>query len=72
MQNQPQTPKEWLLYALKEYQISLLADNGDKVQIENGYEVEIEQNGVFKLKHEGKVVAPFRDLDELCGFITYR
>ena len=72
MQNQPQTPTEWLLYALKEYQINLLADNGDKVQIENGYEVEIEQNGIFKLKHEGKVVAPFVDLDELCGFLQYR
>jgi hypothetical protein len=69
MKEIPETPKEWLLFALKEYQISLLADNGDNVRIENGYEVEIEQNGVFKLKHEGKVVAPFRDLDELCGFV---
>ena len=69
MQDQPQTLKEWLLYALSEYQIKVLADEGGMVCLENDYAVEIEQNGVLKLRHEGLVVAPFRDLDELCSFI---
>lgn len=69
MDQPPQTPKEWLLFAFKTYQIAVLSDQGKFVRVEKDYEVEIEQNGVFKLKHAGLVVAPFRDLDELCSFI---
>jgi hypothetical protein len=32
-------------------------------------EIEIEANGIFKLRSEGLVIAPFADLDELCQFI---
>ncbi len=69
MQEKPQTPKEWLLYAFSQYQITVLADEGKFVRLEKDFEVEIEANGVFKLKHGGLVIAPFRDLDELCQFI---
>jgi hypothetical protein len=67
--NDPQTPREWLLFALQEYNIATLADHGDVLELEKEYSVEIEQNGVFKLRWKGKVVAPFQDLAELCQFI---
>lgn len=68
-QSLPQTPREWLLLAFNEYKIKVLAETGPYFQLERGYTVEIEKNGVFKLRHEQKVVAPFLDLDELCQFI---
>lgn len=69
MKEAPQTPREWLLYALDAYNIAVLAEKDNFVEIEKGYVVEIESNGVFKLLCGGAVVAPFRDLEELCRFI---
>jgi hypothetical protein len=69
MSDLPQTPKEWLMLGLREYEIKILADEGQKVEVEKGYLIEVEANGLFKLLSEGKVVAPFDDLDELCNFI---
>jgi hypothetical protein len=69
MNDLPQTPKEWLMLGLREYEIEVLADQGQKVEVEKGYLIEVEANGLFKLLSEGKVVAPFDDLDELCSFI---
>lgn len=68
--NEPQTLREWLLFALAEYNIRVIADNGNFVELEKEYVIEIEQNGVFKLLCGGAVVAPFTDLEELCRFIT--
>lgn len=67
--NEPQTPREWLLLALNDYQIAVLVDHGHLLEIEKEYTIEIEQNGIFKLLWKGKVVAPFQDLNELCHFI---
>ncbi len=67
--NEPQTPREWLLLALSDFGISILADNGQVLEVDKEYVIEIEQNGVFKLLWKGKVVAPFQDLAELCHFI---
>ncbi|NJL76327.1 MAG: hypothetical protein HC892_16240 [Saprospiraceae bacterium] len=69
MKKRPETQKEWLLLALESYEISVVQDKEGCLEVENDYTVEIEQNGVFKLLHEGKVVAPFMNLDELCSFI---
>lgn len=69
--NVPDTPKDWLLSALAEYGIAVAGVEGNMLYLEKGYDIEIEQNGVFKLRSEGSVVAPFRDLDELCQFIKY-
>lgn len=65
----PETPREWLLFALNDSQITLLEDKGNILEIEKEYSIEIEQNGIFKLLWKGKVVAPFQDLNELCHFI---
>ncbi len=67
--NEPQTPREWLLLALNDYGIAVLVDHGHFLEIEKEYSIEIEQNGIFKLRWKGKVVAPFQDLNELCHFI---
>jgi hypothetical protein len=69
MTDRPQTPREWLLYALKAYNIAILSEKDNFVTVEKNYVIEIEHNGVFKLLSEGAVVAPFRDLEELCRFI---
>lgn len=69
MTPEPQTPHEWLLLALSDFNISVFSDNGRLLEVEKEYSIEIEQNGVFKLRWKGKVVAPFQDLAELCRFI---
>ncbi|HPI07984.1 MAG TPA: hypothetical protein PLM41_16450 [Saprospiraceae bacterium] len=66
---EPETPREWLLLALSDFGITIVADNGNTLDLEKEYSVEIEQNGVFRLTWRGKVVAPFQDLAELCHFI---
>lgn len=66
---EPQTPREWLLSALSDFGIAVVADKGQLIEVEKEYSIEIEQNGVFKLIWKGKVVAPFQDLAELCHFI---
>ena len=67
--NAPQTPREWLLLALGDFGIAVVSDDGSILEVEKEYSIEIEQNGVFKLRWKGKVVAPFQDLAELCHFI---
>ena len=61
--------KEQLLHKLAQYGILILDDHGKYIELENDYEVEIEANGIFKLRSEGLVIAPFADLDEMCQFI---
>ena len=61
--------KEQLLHKLAQYGILILGDRGKYVELENDYEVEIEANGIFKLRSEGLVIGPFADLDEMCQFI---
>lgn len=67
--NEPQTPREWLLLALSDFSINIVEDNGQVLEVDKDYVIEIEQNGIFKLLWKGKVVAPFQDLAELCHFI---
>ena len=66
---EPETPREWLLLALSDFGIAVVADKGNTLEVEKEYSIEIEQNGVFRLTWRGKVVAPFQDLAELCHFI---
>lgn len=67
--SEPQTPREWLLLALDDFHIAVVADHGQLLEVEKEYTIEMEPNGVFKLLWKGKVVAPFLDLAELCHFI---
>jgi hypothetical protein len=60
---------ETLLEALYFYKIEVLTIDGNTVRVQNGYEVEVESNGMYKLKSDGYIVAPFADLNDLCRFM---
>lgn len=62
-----------LLEALKAYELRVLSENEETgiLVLEKDYSIEIEANGIYKLKSAGKVIAPFADLEELCQFIKY-
>lgn len=63
------TSLEILLEALKVYEIEVIAIEGNRVKLQNNYEVEVEKNKLCKLIDDGYIVAPFSDLNELCRFI---
>lgn len=67
--SEPQTPRDWLMLALSDFNIKIIADRDHILDLEKDYTVEIEQNGIYKLYWKGKVVAPFQDLAEMCHFI---
>ncbi len=60
---------EILLEALKFYQIEIVSVDGNLVKVQNNYEIEVEANGLYKLSDDGYIVAPFKDINELCRFI---
>lgn len=62
-------PKELLLLVLKGMEIEILHDEGKFVSVQNGYTIEVERKSLYKLLHNGQVVAPFADVVEMCGFI---
>lgn len=63
------TALEILLEALKFYQIEIVSVDGNLVKVQNNYEIEVEPNGLYKLSDDGYIVAPFKDINELCRFI---
>ncbi len=60
---------EILLEALKVYEIEVIAIEGNRVKLQNNYEVEVEKNKLYKLIDDGYIIAPFSDLNDLCRFI---
>ncbi|MEM7369028.1 MAG: hypothetical protein AAF587_10555 [Bacteroidota bacterium] len=62
-------PKEFLLFGLKHYGLHILKVDGNYIHIVHDYAIEIEGPSLFKLLHEGQVVAPFASVEELCEFI---
>lgn len=64
-----QDQKLALLAALQQFNIAVVNEEGKMVFLEKDYTIEVEQNGLFKLSQEGYVIAPFKDLEELCQFI---
>ncbi len=63
------TRMETLLAAFKTYNIEVLSVYDAHVQLEKDYEIEVEENGMYKLSTEGSVLAPFSDIDAMCRFI---
>ncbi|MDO8995690.1 hypothetical protein [Sediminibacterium sp.] len=61
--------KDFLLGALKYYNIEIIKNEDNHITIFKDYVIEIETNGLFKLKCDGQVIAPFDDIDELCRFV---
>lgn len=64
-----QDPKEFLLFALKHFDITVTSHDGKMVYMDMDYTIEIEGKNLFKLLQDGQVVAPFADVEELCQFI---
>lgn len=58
-----------LLDTLQEYGIAVLSVAGTRVMLENSFEVEVENTGLYNLFDEGFIVAPFTDINSLCRFI---
>lgn len=48
---------------------NILSSEGKYITLAHGYSVEIEREGLYKLTHEGSVIAPFDDEQELVEFI---
>ena len=63
------TSLEILLEALKVYESEVITVEGNRVKLQNNYEVEVEKNKLYKLIDDGYIVAPFSDLNDLCQFI---
>jgi hypothetical protein len=63
------TALETLLEALQFYGIEIISVNGNHVILQNKFGIEVETNGLYKLFHDGNVVAPFDDINELCRFM---
>lgn len=57
------------LEAVARHGLKVLSDDGRTIELEKEYSVEVESNGLLKLRSEGLVVAPFSDAEELCRFI---
>ncbi len=62
-------PKEFLLFALNHFGIQVNSTTGKMVYLTKAYTIEIENKQLFKLIHDGQVVAPFDNVEELCLFI---
>ncbi|GHT27531.1 MAG: hypothetical protein GTN67_04750 [Hydrotalea flava] len=61
--------KELILGALQYYSIEIIKQENNRIYIGRNYDIEIETNGLYKLRSDGQVIAPFDDVDELCRFV---
>lgn len=61
--------KAFLRFALDHFDLKILSEQGDLFELEYGYTIEVEGQQLFKLLHQGEVVAPFAGVEELCAFI---
>jgi hypothetical protein len=58
-----------MIELLKTAGLTILRQEGKFIDLAHGYRIEIENEALFKLLHEGSVVAPFDDAAELIQFI---
>jgi hypothetical protein len=61
--------RDKLVAALRYYNIDVVGNHENFIQLGRGFTIEIESNGIYKLFADRQVIAPFDDLDELCNFI---
>ena len=54
---------------LQEAGLRLLSAEGKYLDLAHNYRIEVEREGLYKLSHEGSVIAPFNDERELVQFI---
>lgn len=63
------TALELIIDCLNFYGIEIANTTHNRITLSRDYEIEVEANGLYKLKSNGQVVAPFDDVDDLCRFI---
>lgn len=54
---------------LKAAGLTILRQEGKYFDLDHGYRIEVENDQLFKLLHEGSVVGPFDDPVELISFV---
>ncbi|MEL6730250.1 MAG: hypothetical protein AAFY70_08410 [Bacteroidota bacterium] len=69
MDNETFDPKAFLLFGLDHFQIQVEKIEGKMIYLQHDYLIEIEGPSLYKLMHQGQVVAPFADVEQLCEFI---
>lgn len=62
-------PKAFLFFGLKHYGIEIDKIDGEYLHLKYNYLIEIEGPFLFKLMHEGQVIAPFSRVEDLCEFL---
>ena len=62
-------PKAFLLFGLQHYGIEVKEVQGKLVSLVHEYVVEIEGPNLYKLMHQGQVIAPFAGVEMLCEFM---
>lgn len=60
---------DFVEYALKETKINILSRDGKHFQLENGFQIEVEDRDLYRLSHEGWVISPFNEIGSLCEFL---
>lgn len=60
---------DFVAYALKESNITILKRNNEYFELENGFHIEVEARDLYRLSHEGWVISPFNDIGKLCSFL---
>ena len=61
--------REFLRFALQHFDIAVLSESEKFINLEKDYQIEWENDQLYKLLYKGQVVAPFNDVEELCYFI---
>ena len=62
-------PKEFLIFALNHFGLTIHSQNGNTIELAHHYSIEIEGKNLYKLSQNNEVIAPFDDVEELCNFI---
>lgn len=62
-------PKELLLYGLKHFDIKVEREEGLTIFTERNFVIKIDGDRNYHLSYNGKEIAPFRDVAEICHYI---
>jgi hypothetical protein len=62
-------PKTLLLLVLQGMDIEVIKDNGKVIEVASRFSIEVEAKSLYRLSHEGMVIAPFNDVIDMCHFI---
>ena len=60
---------DFVAYAFGRMDIEIAKRDGNLFELANGFVIEVEGPGLYRLSHEGWVISPFDDIGNLCAFI---